>query len=42
MVEVGDAGKIFAFLGSSGVGVKCGSTREAADVWFSITRTRPR
>ncbi|HPZ48751.1 MAG TPA: MmcQ/YjbR family DNA-binding protein [Propionibacteriaceae bacterium] len=31
---MGDAGKLFAFLGSSGVGVKCGSTREEADVWL--------
>ena len=34
VVKVGDAGMLFDFLGSSGVGVKCGSTREEADVWL--------
>jgi len=29
-----DAGKIFAFLGSDGVGVKGGATREVADEWL--------
>jgi predicted DNA-binding protein (MmcQ/YjbR family) len=28
------AGKIFAFLGSDGVGVKGGATREVADEWL--------
>jgi predicted DNA-binding protein (MmcQ/YjbR family) len=28
------AGKIFAFLGSDGVGVKAGATREVADEWL--------
>jgi len=27
-------GKIFAFLGESSVGVKCGATREEADSWL--------
>ena len=30
----GEAGKIFAFLGSGGVGVKGGASREAADEWL--------
>jgi predicted DNA-binding protein (MmcQ/YjbR family) len=29
-----EAGKIFAFLGSEGVGVKGGATREVADEWL--------
>jgi predicted DNA-binding protein (MmcQ/YjbR family) len=29
-----DGGKIFAFLGESLVGVKCGATREEADSWL--------
>ncbi|MGI8645740.1 MAG: MmcQ/YjbR family DNA-binding protein [Nocardioides sp.] len=29
-----DAGKIFAFLGAGGVGVKGGATREVADEWL--------
>lgn len=29
-----DAGKIFAFLGGEGVGVKGGATREVADEWL--------
>lgn len=29
-----DAGKIFAFLGSDTVGVKCGATRDEADEWL--------
>ncbi|MCK9824708.1 MmcQ/YjbR family DNA-binding protein [Nocardioides cavernae] len=34
--KVGPAekGKIFAFLGASGVGVKAGATREVADEWL--------
>jgi predicted DNA-binding protein (MmcQ/YjbR family) len=28
------AGKIFAFLGSDSVGVKCGSSRDEADEWL--------
>lgn len=28
------AGKIFAFLGDAGVGLKCGMSREAADEWL--------
>ena len=36
VVKVGPegAGKIFAFLGSDGVGVKGGPSREAADEWL--------
>ena len=36
VVKVGpeDAGKIFAFLGAGGVGVKGGPSREAADEWL--------
>ena len=30
-----DAGKIFAFLGSDAVGVKCGATRDEADEWLA-------
>ena len=32
VAKVGD--KIFAFLGSSSVGLKCGATREVADEWL--------
>jgi len=37
VVKVGDgaAGKIFAFLGTDGVGVKGGPTREVADEWLA-------
>jgi predicted DNA-binding protein (MmcQ/YjbR family) len=36
VVKVGPAGagKIFAFLGASGVGVKGGATRDVADEWL--------
>lgn len=33
-VGEGERGKIFAFLGAVGVGVKSASTREAADEWL--------
>lgn len=33
-VGPGDRGKIFAFLGADGVGVKAGATREIADEWL--------
>lgn len=33
-VGPGEAGKIFAFLGSGGVGTKAGATREVADEWL--------
>ena len=33
-VGEGERGKIFAFLGSSGVGVKAATTREVADEWL--------
>lgn len=33
-VAPGERGKIFAFLGSEGVGVKAGPSREAADEWL--------
>lgn len=33
-VGEGERGKIFAFLGSGGVGVKSGATREVADEWL--------
>ena len=33
-VGSGERGKIFAFLGSTGVGVKAGVTREIADEWL--------
>jgi predicted DNA-binding protein (MmcQ/YjbR family) len=33
VVKVG--AKIFAFIGASGVGVKCGDTRDVADEWLS-------
>jgi predicted DNA-binding protein (MmcQ/YjbR family) len=38
VVKVGpapDGGKIFAFLGADGVGVKGGATRDVADEWLS-------
>ncbi len=37
VVKVGPAerGKIFAFIRGSGVGVKCGRTREEADLWLA-------
>ncbi len=36
VIKVGptEAGKIFAFLGAGGVGVKGGATREVADQWL--------
>ena len=34
-VGPGERGKIFAFLGSSGVGVKSGRTRDEADEWLA-------
>ena len=34
VIKVGDAGKIFAFLGAEGVGVKAGPNREVADEWL--------
>ena len=33
-VGSGERGKIFAFLGGSGVGVKAGRSREVADEWL--------
>ena len=33
-VGEGERGKIFAFLGAEGVGVKGGATREVADEWL--------
>ena len=30
-----DRGKIFAFLGAAGVGVKCGRSRDEADEWLA-------
>jgi predicted DNA-binding protein (MmcQ/YjbR family) len=33
-VGPGERGKIFAFLGEGGVGVKAGRSREAADEWL--------
>jgi predicted DNA-binding protein (MmcQ/YjbR family) len=33
-VGPGERGKIFAFLGSGGVGVKAGRSREVADEWL--------
>ena len=33
-VGEGERGKIFAFLGRAGVGVKAGRTREVADEWL--------
>jgi predicted DNA-binding protein (MmcQ/YjbR family) len=37
VVKVGPsaAGKIFAFLGSTAVGLKCGAQREEADEWLA-------
>ena len=37
MIKVGpaEAGKIFAFLGADGVGVKAGASREEADAWLA-------
>ena len=34
VIKVGEAGKIFAFLGADGVGIKAGPTREVADEWL--------
>ena len=34
-VGPGERGKIFAFLGAGGVGVKAGATREVADEWLA-------
>ena len=33
-VGPGESGKIFAFLGATGVGIKGGPSREAADEWL--------
>ena len=33
-VGPGERGRIFAFLGADGVGVKAGATREVADEWL--------
>ena len=33
-VGAGERGKIFAFLGGTGVGVKAGRSREEADAWL--------
>jgi predicted DNA-binding protein (MmcQ/YjbR family) len=33
-VGPGEAGKIFAFLGENGIGIKGGASREAADEWL--------
>src|SRR3954447_26036397 len=33
-VGPGERGKIFAFLGGSGVGIKAGRSREVADEWL--------
>ncbi|KRF17273.1 hypothetical protein ASG90_08200 [Nocardioides sp. Soil797] len=33
-VGPGERGKIFAFLGATGVGVKCGPDRDEADEWI--------
>lgn len=37
VIKVGppEAGKIFAFLGENGVGVKAGASREVADEWLA-------
>lgn len=35
VVKVSEAGKIFAFLAATGVGVKCGSGRDEADQWLA-------
>ncbi len=34
VAKVGEPGKIFAFLGETGVGVKAAPTREEADAWI--------
>ncbi|WP_182523611.1 MmcQ/YjbR family DNA-binding protein [Nocardioides dongkuii] len=34
-VGPGERGKIFAFVGATGVGVKAGPTREVADEWLA-------
>jgi hypothetical protein len=34
-VGPGERGKIFAFLGDDGVGVKSGRSREEADEWLA-------
>jgi predicted DNA-binding protein (MmcQ/YjbR family) len=34
-VGEGERGKIFSFLGESGVGVKAGATRDEADEWLA-------
>jgi predicted DNA-binding protein (MmcQ/YjbR family) len=34
-VGPGEHGKIFAFLGSDAVGVKCGAARDEADEWLA-------
>ncbi len=34
VVKVADRGKIFAFVGATGVGVKCGANRDVADEWL--------
>ena len=33
-VGPGERGKIFAFLGATAVGLKCGASREVADEWL--------
>ena len=34
VIKVGEPGKIFAFLGSEGIGVKAGPDRDVADEWL--------
>ena len=34
VIKVGEPGKIFAFLGADGVGVKAGPDRDIADEWL--------
>jgi predicted DNA-binding protein (MmcQ/YjbR family) len=34
VIKVGEPGKIFAFLGAEGVGVKAGPDRDVADEWL--------
>jgi predicted DNA-binding protein (MmcQ/YjbR family) len=34
VIKVGERGKIFAFLGADGVGVKAGADRDLADEWL--------
>jgi predicted DNA-binding protein (MmcQ/YjbR family) len=34
VIKVGEPGKIFAFLGDDGVGVKAGPDRDVADEWL--------